>query len=246
MKVTILKTRNEVAEAAAAVAAGLIRKAIASKRFARVILAAGQSQGKFLSCLARQPVDWSRVVAFPLAEYIGLPATHPGSQHQRIKMHFADLAQGLKKFCYLNGAPPDPSAECRRLADVISLSPIDLACIEIGENGSLALNGPPADFINRDVYRVVTLDDGLRHQGVGEDGFSAFDDVPRQAICMNIRQILRSRTIIGSVPGEGMAGAVRDVVEGAVTPHVPASILREHPDCRLCMDEAAAGLLKSR
>jgi len=229
MKVTILKTRTEMAATAAAAASELIRKAIETKRFARFVLAAGQSQDEFLASLTRQPVDWSRVIAFPLAEYVGLPASHPASQRRRVKTHFVDQAQGLKKFCYLNGESPDPSAECRRLGDVISLSPIDLACIEIGENGSLALNGPPADFIAREAYRVVTL-----------------NDVAHQAMCMNVRQILRSRTIIGSVPGDRMAGAVRDLVEGPVTNRVPASILREHPDCRLYVDEAAAGLLKNR
>ena len=246
MKVDIAKTRAEMGERAAVAAVEVIRKAIATKRNAHVILATGQSQFDFLASLVRQPVDWSRVTVFHLDEYIGMPVTHPASIRKYLRERFVDKVLCLKAFHYVNGDNPDPAAECRRLGDIISRITIDVTCVGIGENGHLAFNDPPADFQVRDPYIVVNLDDACRRQQQAEGWFPAFDDVPRQAVSMSIRQILRSMAVICTVPDSRKAHAVRDSLEGPVTNLVPASILREHRDCRMFLDEPAAALLKNR
>ena len=119
----------------------------------------------------------------------------------------------------------------------------DVSLVGIGENAHLAFNDPPADFGATAPYLVVDLDEACRRQQVGEGWFAGMDDVPTQAISMAIRRIMASDLIVCSVPDARKAEAVRGVVQGAVTPQVPASILREHARCSLHLDKAAAGLL---
>jgi glucosamine-6-phosphate deaminase len=121
-----------------------------------------------------------------------------------------------------------------------ALEPIDLALIGIGENGHLAFNDPPADFQTNAVYHVVALDLACRQQQVGEGWFPSIDDCPTQAISMTISAILRSSKIICSVPDSRKAQAVAQSVDGPVTPMVPGSVLQQHPDVTLVLDEASA------
>jgi glucosamine-6-phosphate deaminase len=137
----------------------------------------------------------------------------------------------------------DPAAECVRLARLVPQGDFDLALVGIGENAHLAFNDPPADFATTEPYIVVPLDDACRRQQVGEGWFPSLADVPTRAISMSVRRILASRAIICSVPGPQKAEAVRASLEGPLTPAVPASIIREHADCRLHLDKAAASLL---
>ena len=138
----------------------------------------------------------------------------------------------------MRGDAPDPLDECRRLGELIGAAPVDVACIGIGENGHLAFNDPPADFAIDDPFLVVDLDAACRRQQVGEGWFASLEDVPTQAISMSIRQILRARRIVCCVPDQRKAAAVRGCVEGPVTPLCPASILRQHAECRLYLDES--------
>ena len=121
-----------------------------------------------------------------------------------------------------------------------------MAFVGIGENGHLAFNDPPADFQTDEPYIVVELDDACRRQQLGEGWFPTFDDVPRQAISMSVRQIMNSAAIVCTVPDERKAEAVRNAVEGDVTPQVPASILQQHTQTTLFLDEPAATLLSRR
>jgi len=116
--------------------------------------------------------------------------------------------------------------------------------VGIGENGHLAFNDPPADFDTEEPYIVVELDEACRRQQLGEGWFPTLKDVPERAISMSIRQIMASRAIVCTVPDERKAEAVRNTCESDISNRVPASILREHPDCGLYLDEAAAALLK--
>jgi glucosamine-6-phosphate deaminase len=150
----------------------------------------------------------------------------------------------LKEFHFLDGER-DPRAECRRVADIIRSHPIDAAFVGIGENGHLAFNDPPADFETEESYLVVQLDEACRRQQLGEGWFPTFDDVPKQAISMSVRQIMKSQVIICTVPDERKAEAVRNSVEGEVTPQVPASILQRHERCTLYLDQPAASLLRT-
>ncbi len=122
---------------------------------------------------------------------------------------------------------------------------IDVACIGIGENGHLAFNDPPADFETDEPYIVVDLDEACRQQQLGEGWFPTLAAVPQQAISMSIRQIMKSRVIVCTVPDARKAVAVQKAVEGPVTNELPSSILQEHSDCDLYLDRPAASLLRS-
>jgi glucosamine-6-phosphate deaminase len=245
MEVCIYPNKNEMAAAAAGRTAELLSAAIRDRGAANLILATGASQFEILAELVGLGVDWTRVTAFHLDEYIGLPLAHPASFRKYLKERFVEHAPGLKQFHFVDGES-DPRAECARLGALIRLHPIDAACVGIGENGHLAFNDPPADFETEDPYLVVDLDEACRRQQLGEGWFPTLADVPTRAISMSIRQILKSRAIVCTVPDARKAEAVRKTVEGPVTPLAPASILQRHADCRLYLDPAAAKGLEKR
>ena len=116
----------------------------------------------------------------------------------------------------------------------------------IGENCHLAFNDPPADFCTDDPYILVELDEACRRQQLGEGWFPSLADVPRRAISMSVRQMMKSRVLIVSVPDLRKAKAVKAAVEGEVSPQFPASILQRHASCTLFLDAAAASLLTAR
>jgi len=147
----------------------------------------------------------------------------------------------LRSFHYLNGEG-DPQAECERVSEIITEHPIDVAFVGIGENGHLAFNDPPADFDTEVPYLVAELDEACRQQQLGEGWFESLKQVPRQALTMSVRQIMKSSHIICTVPDERKAPAVQKALEGEVTPHVPASILQDHSATTVYLDLPAASL----
>jgi len=245
MKICILPDKIAMGRQAAQDGAAMIRAALAERCAANIIVATGASQFEMLAALVKQPdLDWSRVTGFHLDEYLGLPMTHPASFRRYLKERFVDQVP-LGTFHYVSGER-DAQAECDRLGRIIREAPVDVAFVGIGENGHLAFNDPPADFETEEPYLVVDLDDACRRQQLGEGWFPSLDDVPRQAISMSIRQIMKSRSIVCSVPDERKAEAVRNTVEGPVTPQTPASILQQHAQATMYLDPAAASLLKER
>jgi glucosamine-6-phosphate deaminase len=183
------------------------------------------------------------MTAFHLDEYAGLPITHPASFRLYLWQRFASrLPTPLAAFHFIDGEG-DPQAECRRLGELIHRHCVDVAFVGIGENGHLAFNDPPADFQTEEPYLVVPLDEACRRQQVGEGWFQSLDKVPKQALSMSCRQILKSHAIICTVPDERKARAVKACLEGPVSPLAPASILREHPEATIYLDEASASLL---
>jgi len=187
-------------------------------------------------------MDWSKVTGFHLDEYIGLPVTHPASFRKYLKERFMEKVP-IRAFHFINGEN-DPKEECKCVGEIIQAHPIDVAFVGIGENGHLAFNDPPADFETDEPYIVVKLDEACRRQQLGEGWFKTLDEVPDRAISMSIQQILQSKVIICTVPDSRKAEAVKKVVEGKVTPDVPASILQQHPQTMLYLDANAAALLK--
>jgi glucosamine-6-phosphate deaminase len=221
--------------------AAIINDAIRMRGEAFIIMATGVSQFEMLSNLVREKVDWSKVTAFHLDEYIGLPETHPASFRKYLKERFAGLVP-LKQFNYIRG-DDDPSGECKRLGDLISMNQIDIAFVGIGENGHLAFNDPPADFETEEAYIAVDLDDVCRHQQLGEGWFLTLEDVPEKAISMSIKQIMKSKTIICIAPEMRKAKAVKNTLESPVSPMFPASVLRQHPSVWFYLDNESSSLL---
>ena len=243
MNIVISESKTELGKKAAARGAELIRKAIAEKKHANIIVATGASQFEMLEELVKEDVDWSFVTAFHLDEYIGLSEIHPASFRKYLKERFVDKVL-LSKFHYVNGDLENPALECERLGKIIARHPIDVAFVGIGENGHLAFNDPPADFDTENAYLIVNLDDACRQQQMGEGWFPTLEEVPVQAISMSIKQIMKSNSIICSVPDERKAIAVKNTVEGKVSNLVPASVMQNHPQTWLYLDKHSNSLLR--
>jgi glucosamine-6-phosphate deaminase len=244
MQFRTFDTKQQLAQAAAADGAALIRKALNERGAANIIVATGASQFEVLDALARQPeIAWQRVTGFHLDEYANLPITHPASFRLYLWQRFiSKLPLPLAAFHFLDGERGLES-ECQRVAAILQQRPIDVAFVGIGENGHLAFNDPPADFQTQSPYLVVELDDACRRQQLGEGWFPTFDDVPRRAISMSIQQIMKSKAIVCSVPDRRKAEAVKNSLRGGVTPQVPASILQQHAQAVIYLDRESASLL---
>jgi glucosamine-6-phosphate deaminase len=245
MKIFIKADPVELGKSAGKVAGKLIRATIEEKGNANIILATGASQFETLKQLVSEKnIDWSKVVMFHLDEYIGLPESSPASFRKYLKERFIEKVPSLGANYLVNGES-DPEAECSRLGAIIEKHPIDVALVGVGENGHLAFNDPPADFDTEKPFIIVNLDEQCRRQQYNEGWFDAITVVPRQAISMSIKQIIKSKHIICSVPDSRKAEAVRNCLEKPVSNLFPASILQQHPDCTYFLDKASATLLST-
>jgi glucosamine-6-phosphate deaminase len=244
MDIRTFESKEEMGRCAAEHGAAMLRQRLSENGSATIIVATGASQFEMLGALVQADgVAWNRVTAFHLDEYVGLPISHPASFRGYLWKRFvSQLPLPLEAFHYLNGEA-DCAAECDRVGRLIQDLSIDVAFVGIGENGHLAFNDPPADFETTKPYLVVELDEACRGQQLGEGWFPNLEAVPKQAISMSVAQIMKSRAIVCTVPDERKAIAVRNAVEGQVTPDVPASILQQHDDVTLFLDRPAASLL---
>jgi glucosamine-6-phosphate deaminase len=244
MKIVMSRTKQELGDKAARDGAKAIRDAIAQKKSANIIVATGASQFEVLDAVVKEKdIDWGKVSVFHLDEYVGLPVTHPASFRKFLRERFvARLPAKPRDVNEINGEG-DVQAECQRLKKLIGPRQIDVAFVGIGENGHLAFNDPPANFEIEEPYHVVDLDEACRKQQVGEGWYGSLADVPTKAISMTVKQILKTRTIICSVPDERKAKAVQAAVEGPVTPMVPSSILQRHEGTIIYLEPASASLL---
>jgi glucosamine-6-phosphate deaminase len=244
--VSIYPNKVALGEGAATVVAGLLSGVLKAEGKAAIILATGASQYQFLAALrGHKEVDWRRVTAFHLDEYLGMPATHPASFRRYLRERIFD-ALPFGAVHLLEGDAPDSGAECRRYASLLAAESITVACIGIGENGHLAFNDPPADFETPEAVRVVVLDEACRRQQVGEGHFASVDDVPGRALSLSIPAILAARAISCVVPDRRKAAAVHCALEGPVSPDCPASALRLHRAAHLFLDPDSASMLTQK
>jgi len=244
MKIAVHLDPDVMAKVAAENAAQVLRDAIQQKGKAAFVAATGASQFYFLKYLVAAPgIPWERVTMFHLDEYIGMSADHPASFRRYLRERLTSKVP-IGSVHFIAGDAPDLAAEVERLSRSIASTPIDAAFVGIGENGHLAFNDPPADFETERPYIIVTLDDACRRQQFGEGWFKTFDDVPREAISMTVRQIMKAAHIVCTVPDKRKAQAVKACLEGEIGPMFPASILRRHPSCQLFLDKESASLLK--
>lgn len=239
--VNVSPTPQELGARAAARIAKLLNDAVAEKGSARLILSTGASQFETLDALVKLDVAWDKVEMFHLDEYVGLPESHIASFRKYLKERFVSKLP-LKAAYFVNGEG-DVEANIEALTKELHKAPVDVGVIGIGENGHIAFNDPPADFDTDAAYKVVTLDERCRKQQVGEGWFAAVDDVPKQAITMCVKQIMACRHIVTSVPHAVKAEAVYNTITRPVTPDVPATMLKTHPDWNLFIDDASAAQL---
>jgi len=236
---------TDLAQAAARRAAQIISETIALRGSARIIVATGASHLAFLTALVASPgVDWSKAEMFHLDEYVGLPVTHPASFRKYLMERFIQPT-GIGRYHLLDGEG-DVSAVCQQVGEALNAGPIHVAFVGIGENGHLAFNDPPADFETETPFLVVNLDEACRRQQVGEGWFRDLSEVPRQAITISIRQILKAEKILCVTPERRKAKAVKACLEGPISPAAPASILRTHADVTVFLDQDSASLLNQQ
>jgi len=242
MEVKTYVDRLTMSRAAARHAAEALRDEIGARGAARIVAATGASQFDFLDALTAAPaIDWTRVEMFHLDEYVGLPLNHPASFRKYLLDRLVNKV-GIGRVHLLDGER-DPSRVADEVGRELEAAPIDLALVGIGENGHLAFNDPPADFVTERPYLIVTLDQACRRQQVGEGWFGSIAEVPSQAISMSVRQILKAREIICVVPDARKARAIHACVEGEVSAMAPASILQTHANTTLFLDRDSAALL---
>lgn len=238
MRIEIYRTPEEMGLASAELVAEKLNGFIEEKGEARLLVSTGASQFPMFRHLVHMPVDFSKVTMFHLDEYVGLPVTHIASFRKYLTERFVSLVP-LKEAVFVNGEG-DIAENIRYLTERVREAPIDLGLIGIGENGHIAFNDPPADFETEEAYKVVDLDDRCKRQQVGEGWFATVDDVPKQAISMCVKEILRCRSLVSIVPHAVKADAVKKTLTLEATPMVPATVMKSHADWNLFLDAASA------
>lgn len=230
------ETRKAAGMASAVAVAAELRERLSRQATVRMIFAAAPSQADMLEALcAIGGIDWGRVVALHMDEYIGLPAGAPTRFANWLDRHLF----GKVPFAAVRRIVPEPDAEAAASAYAAQLSeaPIDIVCLGIGVNGHIAFNDPPvADFNDPLDVKVVELDEICRQQQVDDEGFARIEDVPRHAVTLTIPRLLRADRLFCMVPGRSKREAVRQALYGPVTTECPASIMRGHPGCTLYLD----------
>lgn len=236
-------SRAEMGRAAAADVAAKIRELLAEKETIRMIFAAAPSQNEFLAALASDPtVDFTKIDAFHMDEYIGLPADAPQGFGNFLRDRLFNLAP-FRSVTYLNGLAADPEEECRRYGELLK-GGVDIVCMGIGENGHIAFNDPAfAEFDDKKAVKIVELDPVCRMQQVHDGCFASLDQVPTHALTLTIPTLTRVGVIFCMVPAASKANAVKACVEGPVTEACPASILRTCPGAKLYLDPDSASSL---
>ena len=244
MNLIISSTKEELGLASAIHAANIVNKAIEEQGYARILLSTGASQFPFFEEFVKQDIDWSKVEMFHLDEYVGISENHPASFKRYLLDRFV-LKVNPGKVHLINGerAPEETIAE---LTALLREKPVDLGLIGIGENGHIAFNDPPADFDDERAYKVVTLDARCLQQQIGEGWFKSVEETYKQAISMTCGEIMKCKAIISVVPYAVKAEAVYNTLTKELTPSVPATLLKKHPEFTLYVDSDSAALLDEK
>lgn len=239
LAVHVAGSRVAMGRRAAADIAAELRACLAAQSGARVVFAAAPSQGEMLAALREeQGIDWPRVTAFHMDEYIGLAPDAP----QRFANWLREAIFDRLPFGAVHLMDPgdDPEQAAKSYAGKLNAAPIDVVCCGIGANGHLAFNDPPAEFDDPLTVKMVALDERCRTQQVEDKCFVRFEEVPTHALTLTIPALLSARSIFCTVPGSIKREAVRRTLNGPITPSCPASILRRHPRCTLYLDPESA------
>ncbi len=245
LNVKIMDSRDSMGREAARCAADCLRALLAQKDMVNVIFAAAPSQDETLHYLAQEEgIDWSRVNAFHMDEYIGLPAGAPQAFSNYLKEHIFSRAPFAHVYT-LNPQAQDAEAECERYAALLRQYPTDVVCLGIGENGHIAFNDPwVADFQDEKLVKVVPLDPVCRQQQVNDGCFASLDDVPKNAITLTIPALTRAAHLFCTVPAKTKTWAVTQTVNADISEQVPATVMRRHADATLfCDPDSGAQLL---
>lgn len=240
----IFADRDGMGRAAAADIAAAMRAQIAAAGAVRMIFASAPSQSEALAALAAEPgIDWSRVTAFHMDEYIGLQPTAPQRFGLWLKAALLDRVRPGRVHLIDDVAARRDGGDA--YSALLAAAPIDFVCLGIGVNGHLAFNDPGvADLDDPRDVKLVDLDDVCRQQQVDDRCFASFADVPTRAVTLTIPRLLRAGRLFCIVPGRAKRDAVGRALAGPINAACPASALRRHPACSLYLDcdSAPAGI----
>jgi glucosamine-6-phosphate deaminase len=245
LKVKIYETRDLLGQAAAEMAGRRIRELLQRQPNLNLVFASAPSQDETLDYLLRErDIDWSRICAFHMDEYIGLPADRPQAFGQYIRSRFFSRLN-LKEVHYIDGNAPDVHQECARYERLLLEHPTHIAFMGIGENGHLAFNDPHmADFNDPQLVKVnERLDDTCRQQQVNDGHFKRLEEVPTRAITLTMPALFRATTVFLLVPGKSKRVIMERVLEGPIGPDCPGTVMRRHADACLYLDRDSASLL---
>lgn len=245
LEVKVYPDRVTMGEAAASAVSEQIVKLLNQQEFVNIVFASAPSQNEFLAGLVKSSgVNWKRVNAFHVDEYIGLPE----NSRQRFG---AFLTEKIFKYLpfrtlnYIHGNAPDSFAECGRYAELLQQYPADIVCLGIGENGHLAFNDPHVANLNDPVrVKIVDLDFECRRQQVTDGCFDNLNNVPKLAITLTIPALMAGKYVYSIVPGKNKAVAVYNALYKKISEQCPASVLRTHPEAVLFLDQDSGALIK--
>jgi glucosamine-6-phosphate deaminase len=245
LRIQIYNTRIAMGNYAAHLAAKKIRYLLEIQDTISIIFAAAPSQNEFLAALSIQPnIDWSRIIAFHMDEYVGLPIDSPQGFGNFLKRGLFDKVP----FCevhYLNGNATDLEQECLRYAGLLNQFPPDVVCMGIGENTHIAFNDPHvAKLDDPEMVKIVDLDQTCRQQQVNDGCFKSLEQVPTHAFTLTVPTLLRTKSIFCMVPGINKAQAVFHTLHEPITSIYPSTTLRRHPDAILFLDEESASIIE--
>jgi glucosamine-6-phosphate deaminase len=244
LTVKIYASREELGSESAKEAGNKIKELLKSQECINIIFAAAPSQNEFLENLMNQEsIEWERINAFHMDEYIGLTPTAPQAFGNFLKERIFDR-KPFRTVNYLNGQCESNEAECARYGQLLAANPVDIVCMGIGENGHIAFNDPGvADFADKEIVKVVELDTACRQQQVNEGCFPSFGQVPTHALTVTIPVLLHAKHIFCMVPASNKAQAVANTIEKEISERYPSTILRKHASAILYIDEQSAKLL---
>lgn len=243
LTVKIMPNRTEMGEVAASDIVAAIKEALSKKAEINMIFAAAPSQNDVLKSLVESDVEWNRINAFHMDEYIGLDKSAPQGFGNFLVDHIFGKAP-FKSVNLIDCSATDPETECERYSKLLEENPVDIIIMGIGENGHIAFNDPwVADFKDTKKVKPVLLDEVCRQQQVNDGCFASIDLVPKSALTLTCPVFIKAPQLFCIVPAITKANAVKNTVYGEINEECPATVLRQHPAAVLYLDADSASLL---
>jgi glucosamine-6-phosphate deaminase len=243
LNVKIYSGRPELGTAAAEIITAKISELLKDREYINIIFASAPSQNEFLAELQHKKIEWDKINAFHMDEYVGL---HPDASQgfgNFLKDRLFSKVNG-REVHYLNGNATNIQDECKRYSDLLVKYPTDIVCLGIGENTHLAFNDPHvADFNDPEIVKVVDLDKDCRTQQVNDGCFATINDVPTHALTITMPALFKSTFAYAIVPGKFKANAIDHTINSEINEKYPSTILRRHDHAILFIDEDSASKL---
>lgn len=243
LNVNIFESREELGQYAAEAVAARIKDLLKSKPFINMIFAAAPSQNEFLAALTKEKLEWNKINAFHMDEYVSLKEDAPQGFGNFLRQHIFNRA-AFRSIHFLNGNAGDLQQECDRYSALLEEYPTDIVCMGIGENTHIAFNDPHvADFNDPKMVKVVDLDQECRQQQVNDGCFHHIQEVPKYALTLTVPALFKSVYVYCIVPGKKKATAIYHTLNQKIDADFPSTILRTHSNAMLFIDKDSSSLI---